>query len=113
IDIDGGTNHSMFARHLFGSHVAGRAKTLRRQGLLRLAIDQLGQAKVGDLGDWYARLGAFRPGLEQDVAWLEIAMQDPALMRIMHGTGEDLHERCGDLRGPGRAAKVAIEAPAV
>ena len=56
--------------------------------------DTLGQSEVGDV----------RPALviEQDVGRLEVAVEDPALVRVVHGRGDLGHEPRDDTGIPGQ-----------
>ncbi len=68
---------------LLGRHVARRAEHLPGDRVAALGLHALGQAEVGDL-----RRAA---GIEQHVAWLEVAMDHPAVMGVF--------DRHGDLAG--------------
>ena len=66
---------------------------LAGQGAPRVGVEELGQAEVADLGD--------PVGGQEDVAGLEVAMDDPGLVGGVHGAGEGLDQRGGLARGHG------------
>ena len=68
------------AARLLGGHVARRTQRSAAERQCPAAFEPPRQTKVRHLGR--AVLG------EQDVAGLEIAMHDPALMRRVHGVGQ-------------------------
>ena len=71
VDVGGRGQHAL-ALGLLGRHVAGRADDGPRLGHRRVALDALGQAEVGDV-----RLAV---GVQEDVARLEVAVQDAVLV---------------------------------
>ena len=89
---------------LLGSHVAGRAHHLAGQGVSRVGVQELGQAEVADLGDTV--------GGQEDVAGLEVAMDDPGLVGGVDGAGEGLDQRGGLARGHGLLGQPLGEAAA-
>ena len=74
-------------RHL-GGHVMDGADVLRHAGMLAFA-DQLAQAVVADLDD---------AGLEEDIARLEVAMDDAVLVQVVHRGRESLEPLARQLR---------------
>jgi hypothetical protein len=64
------------AGRLLRRHVRRRADDGPRLRLARASTDALGQAEVGDV-----RLAVF---VEQDVGRLQVAVQDAALVRVVH-----------------------------
>jgi hypothetical protein len=66
------------AQRLFRRHVEGRAEELAGRG--ELARLELGDAEVHDL-----RLAG---GDEHDVRGLDVAVDDPSRMRVVHGVGQ-------------------------
>ena len=77
------------ARRLLGRHVAGRADDGGGRRQIPLARQPLGQAEVG-----HVRLAG---AVEQDVGRLEVAVEDAALVGVVHGAG-DGRQQLG--RGP-------------
>ncbi len=80
----GGGGQAPVGQRLLGRHVAGRAEdhaTLRQGGA---PLDALGQAEVGDVG--------LAPLVEEDVGRLEVAVQDAALVRVVHRAGHLHHQ---------------------
>ena len=78
IDV-GGRRQILVAGDLFGRHVAGRAHDRPRLRQPAVGLDPLGQAEVGDVRTALA--------VEQDVRWLQVAVEDPPLMGVVHGAG--------------------------
>ena len=77
IDIGrAGRGRAFRAARLFRRDVTRRAHELRRARHRALGFDQPGQAEIGQM-----RL-AFM--VEQDVSRLDVAMEDAALMRVVH-----------------------------
>src|SRR6202042_1144145 len=72
VDVAGGGDGATAAGSLLGGHVRGRAKDGAGLGDLDVSLDLLGQAEVGDV--WAAL------GVDQDVGWLEVAVEDAAGM---------------------------------
>ena len=72
-----GPTERSLALGLLGGHVAWRTDRRAAQGELRSTFQTPGQAKVGDLRR--------AVGGEQDVGRLQIAVNDPALVRHLHG----------------------------
>ncbi len=64
----------------------------------------LGEAKVADLGNFIGR--------QEDVARLEVAMNDPAPVRLVDGPRERLDQGGGPLRRPRRAVEPLRQASA-
>ena len=95
VDVGGRGQALELPGGLLGGHVLGRAGP--RPGLRHLApgVDPLGQAEVGDMG--------LAVAIDQDVVGLQVAMQDAALMGMVHGAGDRRHQ-------PGRGAEVLPEA---
>ncbi len=86
VDV-GGRAKVLTSRRLLGRHVARRAQDGAGPRPARVGIDDLGQAEVGHL----------RPIVlvEQHVAGLEVAMNNPAAVGIMHGPRRGLEvDRC-------------------
>src|SRR5262249_34220146 len=86
-----------FAGRLLGRHVRGCADHFAGKGEAAVALDALGQTEVGDV-----RLPS---PIYQNVSWLQIAMQDAALMRVVNGIG-DFGEERGQFRVPGSEFRV-------
>ncbi len=82
IDVGAGVHVQPAGHRLFGGHVLGRADHrpgLRKQRVLRKRlVDRLGDPEVDHLGH---RLAVYQ--LHQHVRRLEIAMDDPLLMRVL------------------------------
>ena len=96
IDVGGRPDAFPAALGLLGGHVTRRAEDLSGDGPGRVGVHQLGQAEVADLGDTLRG--------QQDVAGLQIAVDDPRLVGRMDGAceGFDHHgrlERGHGLRG--------------
>ena len=89
---------------LLGGHVAGRAHDLTGRGLLAVRFQPFGQTEVGDLGH--------AVGGEEDVAWLEIAMDDPGLMGGVDGSSQRGHQFGPRSSRLGRARKSIVETAA-
>ena len=90
---------------LLGGHVAGRAHD--RVGPRQAAVrgQRLGQAEVGDLGRAVGR--------QQDVARLQVAVDDAQAVRL----GDAVRQRLDQLdrlpRRPGGAGELPVQAPAI
>ena len=65
---------------LLRGHVAGRADDCAGVREIAVAFDALGQAEVGDVRR--------AVGVEQDVAGLEVAVQDAALVGVVDGASD-------------------------
>ncbi len=81
---------SQAARSLLGSHVRRRADRQSAVGLIIVFLGQLRQAEVGHARDQVREiLGRVRIGrsLEQDVAGLQVAVEDPPFVRVLDGPG--------------------------
>ena len=77
---------------------------LAGQGASRVGVEELGQAEVADLGD--------AVGGQEDVAGLEVAVDDPGLVGGVDGAGEGLDQRGGLARGHGLLGQPLGEAAA-
>jgi hypothetical protein len=87
---------------LLGRHVAWRSHWGAALGQLRAANEAPGQPEIGNLGRAVAS--------QQDVGRLQVAMNDPALVRHLHGLGQRGQER-GRLAGRlGRARQLLGQA---
>ena len=80
VDIACPPNVFCIARGLFGGHVAGRAEDRSALRSRRVIVKVFGQAEVTYLGDTIRS--------EENVARLEIAVDDAPLMRCMDGAGQ-------------------------
>ncbi len=104
IDVCGRSDLVRESANLFGCHVAGRAQDLAgaRQGVL--ALEQLRQSEVRDLGD--ALFG------EQDVRRFQVPMDDPAQMGIVDRSSQEFDE-AGRFHGVlKRAGQASIQSSA-
>ena len=96
---------------LLGSHVAGRAHDVAGLGLVIVRFQPLGQPEVGDLG--CAVSG------QEHVGRLEVAVDDPGLMRGVNGPGQGRHQlggrdaRLGCARQSSRRGLLRRETPAI
>src|SRR5262249_24933910 len=67
---------------LFGAHVSWRTDHLPVSGkqrfLRKLLTGRLGDTEVDDLWHWFAIVQC-----HQDIGWLQIAMDDPLLVRML------------------------------
>jgi hypothetical protein len=105
VDIRAGIDLVAMPRRLLRAHIDGRAKDLALQGhrLLRLAVQS--QAKVGDLGNQGQGTSARGRGrrslscgprtpdpFEQNVTWVDIAMDNAAAVGIIHGIGHSSNQ---------------------
>ena len=74
---------------LLGSHVGRRAERRAAAGQIAVILGQLRQAEVGHARDQVRtdrrRPGRWRRSLEHDVARLQVAMEDPAVVRMLDG----------------------------
>jgi hypothetical protein len=86
------------ALDLLGGHEVRRAEDDPGLRVQRGDVEALGQAEVGDLGDTV--------GVQQDVGRLQVAVDDPLLVRRVDGAGQGLHQPGGV---PGRQRR-ALEA---
>ena len=87
-----------------GGHVAWRAHDLAGQGPSRVGVEQLGQAEVADLGH--------AVGGEEDIARLEIAVDDTRLVGHVNGAGQNLDQAGGVAGAIGFSASALGEAAA-
>ena len=89
----GGDAQLRFATRLLGGHVRRRADRIARLGEGHGAIERPGDAKIGDK--------RFPGIVHENVVRLQVAVQDPALMGVMHRPG-DLGQQTGafDRRSP-------------
>jgi len=72
--------------HLFGRGVLERSDEAARPRQLRLRFaDELGDSEVGDDD-------ATRPGFQDEVGRLDVAMHDALLMRVLDGRADLLEE---------------------
>ena len=83
IDVAAPAHFAALSTGLLGRHEVGRAEHLAGHGDAGIAVEPLGQAKIGD-----ARLIGGR--VNQHVRRLEIAMQDASLVRVMNRFGNEL-----------------------
>jgi hypothetical protein len=104
VDFGGRRDVGGRAGRLLGRHVIGSAHDVAGARQARLALHQLGQPEVGDLGDTILR--------ENDVRRLEVAMDDAALVGIMQRAGERLNEPRCLARRLRIAAELLLEAAA-
>ena len=89
---------------LLGGHVAGRAQDRLGRRQARFDVQDLGQAEVGDLGR--------AVGGEQDVARLQVAVDDPQPVRLGDAAGQRLDQRRRPPRRPGGAVEPPVQAAA-
>ena len=87
VDVGLRSEAALFAAGLFRSHVLGRTHDLTVLGLSGVVVEVLGEAEVRDLG--------LAIGGEQDVARLEIAVQDLPLVRVVNGSSQAFRDSCG------------------
>src|SRR5260221_4535147 len=73
---------SAIGRSLLWRHIIRRTQHLARDRQIGLAFEPLGQSEIGD-----PRLIV---GVDEDVGWLEVAMQDAAFVRVMDGLSDGL-----------------------
>ena len=85
---------SLHARRLLRRHVGRSPHDGARLRQVAVALDPPGQAEVG-----HVRLAAL---VDQDVRRLQVAVEDPALMGVVHRLRDDRDQ-------PGRGADVAAE----
>ncbi len=102
IHVRGRSDVPGVAPGLLGRHVAGRAQ--HRIGLRqpRLDVQRLGQPEVGDLGR--------AVDLHQDIAGLQVAMDDAQLVRLADAAGQHADHRRGPVRRPGGAVEPGLQA---
>ena len=89
INIGAGVDRHRIGRNLLGTHVGQRAQQLADVGLPRhllgIAVHDPGQAEVQDF-----RLATL---VDQDVAGLQVAMNNAALVRVLHRIADFDHQR--------------------
>ena len=90
IDVGGGADLVRLAGGLFGGHVGGGPQHLAGHGQIADPFDLLGEAEVGDLGAAVL--------VQQDVAGLEVAVNDAALVGVGHRFGHR-HDQLGGFPG--------------
>ena len=105
VHVHGGAGLARPARGLFGRHVGGRAHDGPGSGFAVVLVEVFGQAEVGDL-----RLAV---GRQQDVGRFQVAVDDAALVGVLHRAGQFLHELGGLRRTPRRPVPLAGEAAAL
>ena len=94
IDVGGRREAPLHARRLLRRHVGRSPHDGARLRQVAVALDAPGQAEVG-----HVRLAVL---VDQDVGRLQVAMEDAALMGVVHRLGDGRDQ-------PGRGADVAAE----
>src|SRR5712671_4576932 len=69
---------------LLGCDVTRRAEDCERAREIGTGVEPFGQTEIGY--EWFAAT------VEHDVSWLEIAMQNPVLMRVLHSASHLGHK---------------------
>ena len=87
VDVGRGGDLGMMAGDLLGRHVRGGPENQTGLRQAAVAVDALGESKIGDVGNVVF--------VEQDVRRLQVAVQDSAEVGIMNGTG-DVPDQPGD-----------------
>src|SRR5262249_24828458 len=82
VDVRGGADLLGRSPRLPGSHEAGGTEHLAGERMPCAGIDELGEAEIADLENAFLR--------QEDVAGLQIAMNDPGLVGGVHGTAKGL-----------------------
>ena len=77
------------AAGLLGGHVAGRSHDRAAQRDRAILAGPLGQAKVSDIRASLA--------IEQDVGWLQVAMEEAAFVGVLDRAGDGRHQASGRL----------------
>ncbi len=130
IDIGRWSDALHLAARLLGGHVARRPHNFADAGPPRVGVEALGQPEVADLGvktrspkseirnqsarfTFEFRIWDFGFPLQEDVGWFQIAMDDAALMGIVDGAGERLHQPGTRLGAQGRTVQLLGETRAV
>ncbi len=85
VNVRGRAEPDVGAFSLFGRHIVGRADHFAR---LRMGIGLLVQQSHPEVGDF-----GFAALVQQDVAGFDVAMNDAALMREIHGPGQTAGDR--------------------
>ena len=104
VDVGAGIHVERIERRLFRRHVERRARHCAEGGVEAVLRElqpagRLGQSEVDDLGD-----GPVVVALDQDVRRLQVAMDDPLLVRVLHGRA-DLAEQRQPVREAERGAR--------
>src|SRR6476620_11653981 len=101
INISSACDPFILSRSLLRCDVTGCAKHFLCSGNSAVRFHQPDQTKVGQV--WFALC------VEQDIARLNIAMQDPALMGVMNRAGEAGNDLRRATQGNGSAPDELIE----
>ena len=89
---------------LLGRDVARRAQNFQRACDCAVGFDKARETEVGEV--------RFTLRIEQDIAGLDVAMQDAALMRVLDGAGETGDDFCRAPQREGFAPNELIEVAA-
>jgi hypothetical protein len=102
VDVAGGGHRAAPARGLLGRHVGRRPQDRPALRQLAVAADPPGQPEVADVG--------LAVVIDQDVGRLEVAVEDAALMRVVHRLGGLGHQPCRGARVGGVVGQPLLEA---
>ncbi|MCO5166675.1 MAG: hypothetical protein M9894_09950 [Planctomycetes bacterium] len=99
--VGGGGEGAQVARDLLGRHVDGRADQV---ALARERARRVVEARQAEVGDPRLAVGA-----DQHVRRLEVAVQDAARVRVVHGVGDPRQEVDGAVERQGAAVEQVLE----
>ncbi len=97
VDIHG-RRHRPVSRRLLRGHVRGRAERRDRPRGMGVATHELRQPEI--------RQERLTRSIHQDVSWLQVPVQHPAIVRVLHRTPDRGHQPCGRFRRVGRSTGI-------